>query len=125
MSNGKHINSVYFELSGTDPDDEDRSFPSTGTRALHLCGVIAWYKLPHEVGTADCYGSLRILDGKDGAIRFEIPVLQNENYGTSQFISMNDSDTYIRYDNGFYLVPNRVSGANEVFDAWNFTVLYA
>jgi hypothetical protein len=69
---------------------------------------------------------LRIRDGGDTeAIRFEMAVIQNEIYGTSQFVSMNDSDTYIRYDNGFYLESTKDSGGNEVFDAWNFTVLYA
>ena len=91
-----------------------------------LYGVILYYKNRHDT-TNDVKGTLQIKDGTTSSasdIKFEIPVITFESYGTCQTISMMDGDGYIRFDDGMYLAQTDDSGGDTIFTSFAISLLY-
>jgi len=126
MPTGDYIRAKYFEFADESPADADRSL--AGSHWLR--GAIMWFKAPVGSRTTDYYGNLLIRNGdastgSTGDILFEIPVTSNFSYGNTQLISFLDSDSYIRFTDGFYLDQTSDAPSATPFDAFNFTILYS
>lgn len=128
MPTGEYIHAKYFEFATDDPSDADRSL--AGSHWLR--GVILWWKLapsaPADV--EDAFGNLLIRNGDastgaTGDILLEIPVVAKQAHGAAQTTLFTDSDSYIRFTDGFYLdATTPPAGLKHIFDAYNFTLLY-